>query len=83
MKQIRITPLNIACASLAAWILWESVIGHVALHAAGMRLILVLVLAVADQFFRFFFKKMKQIWLVEIGFIVFTVLVVWVIGLGG
>lgn len=68
------------CAALAAWILWESIFSQVSLWTIATRFMLVFILAAADQFFRFFFRKLKRIWLVETGFIVFTILVVWVIG---
>lgn len=79
MKKLRVTPLNIGCALLAAWIIWTNFSGPIEWKSISLRIALLFTLVIADQFFRFFFKTIKRIWLVELGFTVFTALVIWII----
>lgn len=79
MRTMRITPLNIGCALLLAWIMWKTLSDAVSWKVTLLSVTLLLVLVIADQFFRFFFKTIKRIWLVELGFVLFTLLVIWII----
>jgi hypothetical protein len=79
MSIMRVTPLNIGCALLLAWIMWEILFNSVNWKTTLLSIILLLVLVIADQVFRFFFKTIKRIWLIELGFVVFTLLVIWII----
>jgi len=81
MKKLRVTPLNISCALLLAWILWEVLVISLNWQTIGIKLLLVFVLVIADQFFRFFFQRMKRIWIAELGFMIFTTIVAWIIGI--
>lgn len=80
MRRLRITPLNIGCALLLAWIFLEAFITTpLSWKAWSLKIVLLLVLVISDQFFRFFFRSMKRIWLTEIGFILFTLLIIWLL----
>lgn len=79
MRIMRVTPLNIGCALLLAWIMWEVLSNSLNWKTTVLSVILLLVLVITDQFFRFFFKTIKRIWLVELGFVLFTLLVIWII----
>jgi len=80
MKSLRITPLNLSCALLLAWLLWQILFNLIVWKNILLGFLLLIVMIIADQFFRFFFRTMKRIWLTELGFILFAILVIWVIG---
>ena len=79
MKQVRITPLNIASALLLTWLLWQILDDEVGIGAIGWFLLLLLVLVTADQFFRLMLRTLKRVWIAEGIFVVLVVLVIWVI----
>ncbi|WP_345231802.1 hypothetical protein [Olivibacter ginsenosidimutans] len=81
MRNLRITPLNIVCAVWLAWLFGQVLLSSLEWKVGLMSFLLVMVMVVADQFFRFFFRTMKRVWLTEIGFVAFTLLIIWVIGL--
>lgn len=81
MKALRITPLNIASALLAAGLIWRMLDSKLSLGTIGWFLLLLLVLVVADQFFRLMLRSLKRIWLVEGIFVLLVVVVIWVIRL--
>lgn len=79
MKNLRLTPLNIVCAFLSVWILWRAFVDRLVWEKVALGILLIVILLVADQFFRLFFQKIRRVWLVEIGFTAFTVLLIWLI----
>ncbi len=81
MKQLRITPLNIASALLLTWLLWQIIIDEAGIGTIGWFLLLLLVLVVADQFFRLMLRGLKRVWIAEGIFVVFVVLVTWILKL--
>ncbi|MGK9124865.1 hypothetical protein M1D52_12105 [Olivibacter sp. SA151] len=79
MKNLRLTPLNIVCALLAVWGVWSVIVDQLAWKRIALGILLIVILIIADQFFRLFFQRIRRIWLVEMGFVVFTILVIWLI----
>jgi len=77
MSQLRITPLNISCSIVLAWLLWRICFEVIAWKWIVYSLILIVMMVITDLVFRFFLMKMKRIWFIECGFILFTVLLVW------
>ncbi|WP_353181816.1 hypothetical protein [Parapedobacter lycopersici] len=82
MKPMRITPLNIAAALLMTGILWQLLMNDKGIAGIGWFLLLLLVLVVADQFFRLMLRRLKRIWIAEAIFIAMVVLVIWFIRIG-
>src|SRR5690606_18265973 len=81
MKRLRVTPLNIASALVLAGLLWQVMDNAIGMGRIGWFLLLLLVMVVADQFFRFMLRSLKRIWVVEGIFLVFIVLVIWILKL--
>lgn len=81
MRQLRITPLNIASALLMTWLLWQFVTDKVGNGIIGWFFLLLLIMVAADQFFRLMLRNLKRVWLAEGVFLVFVVLVVWMLKL--
>lgn len=79
MRQLRITPLNIAAALLVTWLLWQVIADEIGVGAIGWFLLLLLVLVAADQFFRLLLRKLKRVWMAEGVFLVLVVVLIWVI----
>lgn len=79
MKNLRLTPLNIVCALLAVWGVWSVIVDQLGWKRIALGILLIVILIIADQFFRLFFQRIRRIWLVEMGFVVFTILVIWLI----
>lgn len=70
MRSLRITPINIATATILSWFglsVWEA---NMTWSNGIMFAILIIVLIVSDQYFRVFFKGTERIWLIEIVFLV-------------
>jgi len=78
-KNMRITPLNIASALLLTAMLWQLLTDENRFAGIGWFLLLLLVLVVADQFFRLLLRGMRRIWIAEAGFIILVVVVIWII----
>ena len=81
MKQLRITPLNIASAGLLAALLWQVMDGDAGLATIGWFLLLLLVMVAADQFFRLMLRNLKRVWIAEGVFVVFVMLAIWMLKL--
>lgn len=81
MKQLRVTPLNIASALLLTWLLWQFITDKIAISTFGWFCLLLLVLVGADQFFRLMLHSLKRVWVAEGVFLVFVVLTIWVLKL--
>ena len=81
MKQLRITPLNIASAGLLAALLWQVMDGDAGLATIGWILLLLLVMVAADQFFRLMLRNLKRVWIAEGVFVVFVMLAIWMLKL--
>lgn len=79
MKKLRITPLNIASALLMTWLLAQVITSAIAIGTIGWIFLLLLVLVVADQFFRLLLRSLKRIWIAEGIFVVFVVLAIWIL----
>jgi len=77
MSRLRITPLNISCSMVLAWLLWDICFEGIVWKWIAYSLMLIVVMVITDLVFRFFLRKMKRIWLTECGFILFTVLLIW------
>ncbi|MEH6308203.1 hypothetical protein RYH73_21275 [Olivibacter sp. CPCC 100613] len=80
MKNLRLTPLNIVCAVFSVWVLWSVSIHQLTWKRAALALLLIIILIIADQFFRLFFQRIRRVWFVEIGFVAVTILLIWLIG---
>ena len=81
MKRLRVTPLNIASALLLAGLLWQIIGSQIGMATIGWIFLLLLILVVADQFFRLMLRSLKRVWIAEGVFLVFVVLTVWVLKL--
>lgn len=79
MKNIRLTPLNVVCAILSVWVLWSIFAHQLGWKRAALGLLLIVMLIIADQFFRLFFQRIRRVWLVEMGFVSLTLLLIWLI----
>ncbi|SFB93527.1 hypothetical protein SAMN05421747_102201 [Parapedobacter composti] len=79
MKQLRITPLNIASALLVTWMLWQIMDEAIGMGIIGWFLLLLLVLVGADQFFRLMLGSLKRVWMAEGVFLLFVVLAIWIL----
>jgi len=79
MRKLRITPLNIASALLLTGLLWQVVDGALSGAAITWIFVLLLILVVADQFFRLLLHSLKRIWIAEGIFVVFVVLAIWIL----
>ena len=79
MKKLRITPLNIASALLLTWLLWQVIDGKLGGTAIVWIFVLLLVLVVADQFFRLLLRSLQRVWIAEGIFVVFVVLAIWIL----
>ncbi|MBK1438787.1 hypothetical protein JHJ32_02205 [Parapedobacter sp. ISTM3] len=79
MRQLRITPLNIASALLMTWLLWQIVAEGIGMGTAGWFLLLLLVLVAADQFFRLMLRNLKRVWMAEGVFVLLVVVLVWIL----
>ncbi|MXV51555.1 hypothetical protein GS399_11290 [Pedobacter sp. HMF7647] len=82
--KLRVTPLNIAAALslvFAAYLFLFPSHNEYGIHTLFKFLLIVLALVffISDLIFRYSFKSLKKIWLVEIGFIAFTVLLILII----
>jgi len=82
MKKLRVTPLNIATAALLAALLWQVIDDAAEMATIGWFLLLLLIMVVADQFFRFMLRSLKRVWIAEGIFLVFAVLGLWLLRLG-
>ncbi|MGV3764267.1 hypothetical protein [Parapedobacter sp.] len=81
MKRLRITPLNIASALVLAGLLWQVMDNAIGVVTIGWFLLLLLIMVVADQFFRLMLRSLKRVWIAEGAFLVFVALVVWLLRL--
>ncbi len=81
MKRLRVTPLNIASALVLAGLLWQVMDNAIGMGRIGWFLLLLLVMVVADQFFRFMLGSLKRVWIAEGAFLIFVVLAVWLLRL--
>lgn len=79
MRKLRITPLNIGSALLLTWLLWQVVDGALSGTTITWIFVLLLVLVVADQFFRLLLRSLKRVWIAEGIFVVFVVLAIWIL----
>lgn len=79
MKNLRITPLNLAMAGLLTWLLWQIWLGDFAWSKGFYALLLLVILMSADQYFRIFFKNIQKVWLIEMVFLVLVFVVTWVL----
>lgn len=78
---MRVTPLNIASALVLAGLLWQVMDNAIGMGRIGWFLLLLLVMVVADQFFRFMLGSLKRVWIAEGAFLIFVVLAVWLLRL--
>jgi len=78
MKAVRLTPVNIACAILLAWAIWSALSAPLSWASLIGQLGLLTCLVIADQFFRFFLRQLKRIWIAELIFLALTALIVWI-----
>ena len=78
---MRVTPLNIASALVLAGLLWQVMDNTVEMGTIGWFLLLLLLLVVADQFFRLMLRSLKRVWIAEGIFLVFVVLGLWLLRL--
>lgn len=79
MKKMRITPLNVVAALLMTAILWQVVTNETDFGTITWFLLFLLVIVLADQFFRLILQRLKQIWIAEGIFIGVVGLVIWAI----
>ncbi|MFC3198363.1 hypothetical protein ACFOET_12135 [Parapedobacter deserti] len=79
MKLPRITPLNIASALLMTRLLWQILSGTIGIGTISWFLLLLLILVVADQFFRLLLRNLKRVWIAEGIFVVLVTLAMWIL----
>lgn len=78
----RITPLTLVAAFVLTYSIYALWAGKIEFLFQGLLLfVLVFVISVADQLFRFSLRKLGRIWLGEIVFLIFVILALWVLGL--
>jgi hypothetical protein len=82
MRRIRFTPLNFLAALLLAglaylWIFADET-GWRFLGSIPV-LVLLLLCLLSDIFFRFYFKELKRIWIVETLFLIFVLLMIYIL----
>jgi len=78
----RITPLLIILALIFSLTLVGLIDGSVVFLYKGLiYLVLCLILWLSDQFFRYFIKSLKRLWIIETLFILIVVLFLWILGL--
>ncbi|MDR2284122.1 MAG: hypothetical protein LBE37_12980 [Sphingobacterium sp.] len=66
---MKLTPLNITLACILVWVVSEWGSGEEKIMSWGWLLVLTIFLALIDLGFRLFFKDLKRIWFLQIGFI--------------
>ncbi len=79
MRSLRISLLNIVAAVVLLWLgsgILDKTIGG---STITYTIILVILILVADQFFRMMLGSLKRIWLVETIFLILSVLGVWIV----
>lgn len=81
MKRLRVTPLNIVSALVLAALLWQVMDNDLGMGAIGWFLLLLLVMVVADQFFRLMLRSLKRVWIAEGVFLVFVAAALWILEL--
>lgn len=79
MRKMRITPLNITAALLMTGMLWLVITDGADFSTIGWFLLFLLVIVLADQFFRLLLRRLKQIWIAESIFVGIVGLVIWTI----
>lgn len=79
MKRMRITPLNIIAALLMTGMLWLVITDEIDFSTIGWFLLFLLVIVLADQFFRLLVRRLTQIWITEGVFIGIVGVVIWAI----
>ena len=75
----RITPLNIAAGLFLTWTVLRLVTDDSGSLGIGWFLLFLLLIAVADQFFRLLLSELKRIWIAETVFIALVAAVIWVL----
>ncbi len=73
---MKLTPLNIALASVLVWTLSENKETDEPLFSWYWLLLLVVVLALVDLLFRMWFKNLKRLWIVQCVFLVLVGIIV-------
>ncbi len=81
MKRLRVTPLNIASALILAGLLWQIMDNTIGMGAIGWFFLLLLVMVIADQFFRLMLRNLKRVWIAEGVFLVFVAVALWLLRL--
>lgn len=76
---MRITPLNIVMAGIFTWLLWKIFNQESTYSTIGWILLLFIILVVADQLFRVAIGSLRKIWLIEGGFLLLVIAVVWIV----
>lgn len=79
MKNLRVSPLNIATAAIVFWFGAALLNKSVSFSTAVWIAVLIIVVVVVDQFFRMMVGNLTRIWLVETIFIVLVLVVIWLL----
>ncbi|MGN0001987.1 MAG: hypothetical protein ACI35V_01005 [Sphingobacterium composti] len=66
---MKLTPLNITLAVILVWVISEWQSDEERIFSLGWLLLLVVVISLVDLAFRLIFKEMKQIWFLQIAFV--------------
>lgn len=66
---MKLTPLNIALAVILVWVISEWNSDEEMIFTWGWLILWVVVISLVDLAFRLIFKEMKQIWFLQIAFI--------------
>ncbi|RQP17250.1 MAG: hypothetical protein EAS52_09275 [Parapedobacter sp.] len=61
------------------WLLWQMIVDTIGMGTIGWIFLLLLVLVVADQFFRLMLRSLKRVWIAEGIFVVFVALAIWIL----
>ncbi|MFZ4263400.1 hypothetical protein ACFRAE_15270 [Sphingobacterium sp. HJSM2_6] len=73
---MKLTPLNIALASVLVWALGENMTGEKPLFSWYWLLLFALVLVLVDILFRMWFKNLKRLWIVQCVFLILVSIIV-------
>jgi len=66
---VKLTPLNIALAVILVWVISEWQFDQEMIFTWGWLIIWIVVVCLVDLAFRLIFKDLKQIWFLQIAFI--------------
>lgn len=76
--KMRFTPLNLVCSALLVEMVWLAV-SQRSFAQIGLLSLLLIISFISDLLFRRFLINLKRIWIVELVFIIFAVVLILII----